>query len=97
MMVSMFKAVLNEQLKLYSSLYSNKETSDTLNNNLFYTFFPTDNDILKLNEDEKEYCEGMILEEECVKVIKHSKMENLQAQMDYLLSSITFSGTILKT
>ena len=27
--VSMFKDVLNEQLKLYSSLYSNKETSDS--------------------------------------------------------------------
>jgi hypothetical protein len=62
-----------------------------------YTFFPTDNNIPKLNEDEKEYCEGMILEEECVKIIKKIKMENLQAQMNYLLSSIKCSGTILKT
>lgn len=69
----MFKDALHEQLKLYSSLYSNKETSDTLNNNLLYIFFPTDNDILILNEDEKEYCEGIILEEECVKVIKTFK------------------------
>ena len=70
---SMFKDALHEQLKLYSSLYSNKETSDTLNNNLLYIFFPTDNDIPILNEDEKEYCEGIILEEECVKVIKTFK------------------------
>ena len=59
----MLKDILNEQFKLYSFLQSNKEISDTLNSNVLYTFLPTDtdNDIPKLNEDGREYCEGMIL------------------------------------
>jgi hypothetical protein len=67
--VSKFTDVLNEQNKLYSSLYSNKETEDNLNVHLVDIFFP------KLNENEKESCEGMISEEECVKAIKR-RMEN---------------------
>jgi hypothetical protein len=33
-------------------------------------FFPDDAEIPKLKENEKESCEGMISEEECVKAIK---------------------------
>jgi hypothetical protein len=62
--------VLNEQNKFYSSLYSNKETEDNLNVHLVDKFFPDDAKIPKLNENEKESCEGMISEEECVKAIK---------------------------
>ena len=62
--------MLNEQNKFYSSLYSNKETEDNLNVHLVDTFFPDDTEIPKLNENEKESCEGMISEEECVKAIK---------------------------
>ena len=62
--------MLNEQNKFYSSLYSNKETEDNLNVHLIDKFFPDDAEIPKLNENEKESCEGMISEEECVKAIK---------------------------
>lgn len=68
--VSKFTDVLNEQNKFYSSLYSNKETEDNLNVHLVDKFFPDDAEIPKLNENEKESCEGMISEEECVKAIK---------------------------
>jgi hypothetical protein len=68
--VSKFTDVLNEQSKFYSSLYSNKETEDNLNVHLVDNFFPDDAEIPKLNENEKESCEGMISEEECVKAIK---------------------------
>ena len=64
--------MLNEQSKFYSSLYSNKETEDNLNVD---TFFPDDTEIPKLNENEKESCEGMISEEECVKAIKSNQAE----------------------
>ena len=70
--VSRFTDVLNEQNKFYSSLYSNKETEDNLNVD---TFFPDDTEIPKLNENEKESCEGMISEEECVKAIKSNQAE----------------------
>jgi hypothetical protein len=43
--------VLNEQNKLYSSLYSNKETEDNLNVHLVNKFFPDDAEIPKLNEN----------------------------------------------
>jgi hypothetical protein len=62
--------VLNEQNKFYSSLYSSKETEDNLNVHLVDKCFPDDAEIPKLNENEKESCEGMISEEECVKAIK---------------------------
>ena len=68
--VSKLLDVLNEQSKLYSSLYSNKETEDNLNVHLVDNFFPNNAEIPKLNENEKESCEVMISEEECVKAIK---------------------------
>ena len=68
--VPKFTDVLNEQNKFYHSLYSNKETEDNLNVHLVDKFFPDDADIPKLNENEKESCEGMISEEECAKAIK---------------------------
>ena len=49
--VSKFTDVLNEQNKLYSSLYSNKETEDNLNVHLVDKFFPDDAEIPKLNEN----------------------------------------------
>jgi hypothetical protein len=76
----MFTDVLNEQNKFYSSLYSNKETEYNLNVHLVDNFFPDDAEIPKLNENEKESCEGMISEKECVKAIKR-RMENHQELM----------------
>ena len=61
---------LHEQNKFYSSLYSSKETEGNLNVHLVDKCFPDDAEIPKLNENEKESCEDMISEEECVKAIK---------------------------
>jgi hypothetical protein len=50
-------------------------------------FFPDDAEIPKLNENEKESCEGMISEEECVKAIKSMQNSNI----------ITYISTLYKT
>ena len=89
--------MLNEQNKFYSSLYSNKETEDNLNVHLVDKFFPDDAEIPKLNENEKEFCEGMISEEECAKVIK-SMQNGKSPGTDGLQSNFTkyFRKTLKK-
>ena len=79
-----------------SSLYSNKETEDNLNVHLIDNFFPDDAEIPKLNENEKESCEGMISEEECVKAIKSMQMENHQELMVFQLNFTKYYGKTLK-
>ena len=78
--LQMFNTSVNEQNKFFSSLYSNKETEDNLNVYLVDNFFPDDAEIPKLNENEKESCEGMIPQEECAKTIKR-RLENHQELM----------------
>ena len=92
--VSMFTDVLNEQNKFYSSLYSNKETEYNLNVHLVDNFFPDDAEIPKLNENEKESCEGMISEKECVKAIKR-RMENHQELMVFQSNFTKYFGKTL--
>ena len=86
--------MLNEQNKFYSSLYSSKETEDNLNVHLVDKFFPDDAEIPKLNENEKESCEGMISEEECVKAIKR-RMENHQELMVFQSNFTKYCGKTL--
>ena len=69
-LVSQFKYVLNEQLSFYSSLYSSRETVKSWDSELVDQFFINDNDIPKLDEEDRELCEGKISEGECVEVIK---------------------------
>jgi hypothetical protein len=73
--------VLNEQNKLYSSLYSNKEAEDNLNVHLVDNVFPGIAEIPKLNENEKESCDVMISLEEYVKLSNQCRMENHQELM----------------
>jgi hypothetical protein len=65
--------VLNEQLNFYSSLYSSRETVESWDSELVDKFFINDNDIPKVDEEDRELCEGKISEEECVEVIKTFK------------------------
>ena len=92
--VSMFTDVLNEQNKFYSSFYSNKETEDNLNVHLVDKFFPDDAEIPKLNENEKESCEGMIPQEECAKTIKR-RIENHQELMVFQSNFTKYFGKTL--
>ena len=85
--------MLNEQNKLYSSLYSNKETEDNLNVHLVNKFFPDDAEIPKWKL-KKESCEGMISEEECVKAIKR-RMENHQELMVFQSNFTKYCGKTL--
>ena len=74
-LVSEFKDVLNEHLNFYSSLYSSRETVESWDSELVDQFFITDNDIPKLDEEDRELCEGKISEGECVEVMKTFKNE----------------------
>jgi hypothetical protein len=72
-LISEFKDVLNEQLSLYSSLYSSRETVESWDSELVDQFFINDNNIPKLDEEDRALCEGKISEGECVEVIKTFK------------------------
>ena len=72
-LVSEFKDVLNEQLNCYSSLYSSRETVESWDSELVDQFFINDNNIPKLDEEDRALCEGKISEGECVEVIKTFK------------------------
>ena len=72
-LVAEFKDVLNEQLNCNSSLYSSRETVESGDSELVDQFSITDNDIPKLEEADRELCEGTISGEECIEVIKTFK------------------------
>ena len=88
--------MLNEQLNFYSSLHSSRETVESWDSELVNQFFINDNDIPKVDEEDRELCEEKISEEECVEVIKLLRMENHLVQMVFQSNSIKCSGTILK-
>ena len=52
-LISEFKDVLNEQLNLYSSLYSSRETVESWDSELVDQFYINDNDIPKLDEEDR--------------------------------------------
>jgi hypothetical protein len=60
---------------LYSSLYSSRETVESWDSELVDQFFINDNNIPKLDEEDRELCEGKISEGECVEVMKTFKNE----------------------
>jgi hypothetical protein len=53
LLVSEFKDVLNEQLNFYSSRYSSRETVESWDSELVDQFFINDNNIPKLDEEER--------------------------------------------
>jgi hypothetical protein len=60
-------------------------------------FFPDNAEIPKLNENEKESCEGMISEEECVKAIKSRSPSLSQHAFDLIIApSVFFSKYVFK-
>ena len=65
--------ILKEQAKFYTKLYTSKNSFDTSSDQEKKTFFNDTHQINRLDEDEKQSCEGEITIEECEKVIKTMK------------------------
>ena len=59
--------ILDEQKKYYQHLYQKKQTRDEIEN---INHFLHGHDYPKLSEDEKEYCEGLIAEDEAANALK---------------------------
>ncbi len=70
--VTDLKLILEEEKVFYQNLYSTKLNMNDLRNSEG-KLFPNDNSIPKLNETEKERCEGEITENECLKSLKDMK------------------------
>ena len=77
------KGIQNEARSFYSSLYSSKSSPSTQEQDSF--FKKNDENLIKLNDQQRESCEGLLTKHECLEALK--TMENGKSPGCYGLPS----------
>ena len=67
------KCILNEQKLFYETLYSLPNNLEAITNSEEMELKLTDANNCKLSEDEKQMCEGLVSEQECLNALKSMK------------------------